>query len=219
MFQRSKTKDTEEELDNDVVSEKEEDLNKEDLKDPPAPTESSEPADYPKDPSADGDDEDESDEKDDENDEVEDEPEKTETHASKKIAVQQEPSSDEDSDVEDAEMDDLFEPEGELAIDVYQTDSDIVIQSAIAGVKPEEIDISVEDDIVTIRGIRKNPEQNEDKQYFHEECFWGPFSRQIFLPEEIDTKNVQASLKNGILTLRLPRTALEKTKKVKLKKK
>jgi len=169
-----------------------------------------------------GEDEDENDseDKEEKNDNEEDEkPDEAPRQQSKKVTVKQERSSDKESDDEDTDTDDLFEPEGELAIDVYQTDSHIVIQSAIAGVKPDEIDISVENDIVTIRGMRKNPEQNEDKQYFHEECFWGPFSRQVFLPEEIDTQNVQASLKDGILTLRMPRIAGEKTKKIKLGKK
>jgi len=112
-----------------------------------------------------------------------------------------------------------FGKEGELAIDVYQTQEDIVIQSAIAGVKAEELDIQIEDDVVTIRGSRGNPNENEVKEYFHEECFWGPFSRQIFLPEEIDVKNVEASMKEGIFTLRLPKIHREKTKKVKISKK
>jgi len=134
-----------------------------------------------------------------------------------KIAIAEQASSQEP--IEELRVDDWFEPEGELAVDVYQTEKDVVIQSAIAGVRPEEIDVAVENDVVTIRGVRKNPETSEEKQYLHEECFWGPFSRQIFLPEEVDVKNVEAYMKDGVLTLRLPKMRREKTRKVQIEKK
>jgi HSP20 family protein len=134
-----------------------------------------------------------------------------------KIAIEEQPSSQEP--IEEFKVDDWFEPEGELAVDVYQTDKDIVIQSALAGMRPEEINIMVENDVVTIRGIRKNPNTSEEKQYFHQECFWGPFSRQVFLPEEIDTKNIEATMKDSVLTLRLPKLKRERTKQVKITRK
>ena len=133
-----------------------------------------------------------------------------------KIAVAEQPSSQEP--IEELKVDDWFQAEGELAVDVYQTEKDVVIQSAIAGVRPEELDITVENDVVTIRGIRKNPDEKEQKQYLHEECFWGPFSRQIFLSEEVDVKNAEAAMKDGILTLRLHKLLREQTKKVKISK-
>ena len=133
-----------------------------------------------------------------------------------KIAIEEQPSSSEP--VEELKVDDWFEPEGELAVDLYQTDKDVVVQSAIAGVRPEELDIAIENDVVTIRGVRKNPNASEKKQYLHEECFWGPFSRQIFLPEEVDIKNVEATMRDGTLTVRLPKLKSEKTKKVKIEK-
>jgi HSP20 family protein len=133
-----------------------------------------------------------------------------------KIAVEEQPSSQEP--IEELKVDDWFQAEGELAVDLYQTEKDVVIQSAIAGVRPEELDIKVENDVVTIRGIRKNPDEKEQKQYLHEECFWGPFSRQIFLPEEVDVKNAAAAMKDGVLTLRLPKLLREKTKKVRITK-
>lgn len=135
----------------------------------------------------------------------------------KKIEVAEQAPSQEP--IEELKIGDWFEPEGELAVDVYQTEKDVVIQSAVAGIRPEELDITVEDDVVTIRGIRKNPNQEEQRQYLHEECYWGTFSRQIFLPEEVDVKNVEAAMKDGILTIRLPKTLREQTKKVKIAKK
>lgn len=153
----------------------------------------------------------------DEEEQEEEEEEEERTEGTQKIDVTEETPA-KIQKGEEVDLDDWFEPEGELAIDVYQTDKDIVIQSAIAGVNSEELDISLENDVVTIRGVRKNPNQAEEKQYFHEECFWGPFSRQIFLPEQVDIKNVEASIKEGILTLRLPKTEREKTRKVKIAK-
>ena len=133
-----------------------------------------------------------------------------------KITIEEQPSSQEP--IEELKVDDWFEPEGELAIDVYSTEKDVVIQSVIAGVRPEEIDITVENDVVTIKGNRRNPNETEEKHYLHEECYWGPFSRQVFLPEDIDVKNVAAIMKDGVLTLRLPKLHLEKTKQIKIEK-
>lgn len=137
--------------------------------------------------------------------------------ASQKIAVEQDTTPVQTPKSQHEEN--WFGKEGELAIDVYQTEKDIVIQSAIAGVRAEDLDIQIENDVVTIRGARPNPVGDEQKEYFHEECFWGPFSRQIFLPEEINVKNVEASMKEGIFTLRLPKMNRELTKKVKIAKK
>ncbi|MDO8633648.1 MAG: Hsp20/alpha crystallin family protein, partial [Candidatus Wildermuthbacteria bacterium] len=88
---------------------------------------------------------------------------------------------------EESEESPWFEPEGELAVDVYQTNGEIVIQSTIAGVSSDDLDVNIENDVVTISGERRNPNEEEDKSYFYQECYWGPFSRQIILPEEIDT--------------------------------
>ncbi|OHA64087.1 MAG: hypothetical protein A2842_02160 [Candidatus Wildermuthbacteria bacterium RIFCSPHIGHO2_01_FULL_48_25] len=110
-----------------------------------------------------------------------------------------------------------FEPEGELAVDVYQTNGEIVIQATIAGVNPDDLDIAIENDVVTISGERRNPNEEEDKSYFYQECYWGPFSRQIILPEEIDTTRIEASMKEGIFTLRLPKLERQKVKRIKVR--
>jgi HSP20 family protein len=109
------------------------------------------------------------------------------------------------------------EPEGQLAIDVYQTEDDLVIQTAIAGVKPESLDISIEGDMITIRGNRERPEEAETKNYFYQECFWGPFSRQMIMSVEIDPSRTEATLKNGILTIRIPKIERERKRKIVVK--
>ena len=111
----------------------------------------------------------------------------------------------------------LFEPEGELTVDIYQTDNDIVIQSVIAGVTPENIDISIENDMIVIRGNREKPFEEGKRKYFFKECYWGRFSREIVSPEEVDNSRIQASLKNGVLTIRMPKIERSKKRKIIIK--
>jgi len=118
----------------------------------------------------------------------------------------------ETSSVEESE-EKWFEPEGQLAIDVYQTDKDLVIQSAIAGVKPGNLDITMEKDILTIKGSREKP-YKESSDYFSQECFWGVFSREIILPAEVDPNRVKAEIRDGVLTIRIPKTLREKKRKI-----
>ena len=121
-------------------------------------------------------------------------------------------------------------PEGELAVDVYQAETDLVIQAAIAGVKPEFLDISLERDIITIKGTREKPfEENYyppssprsgervPVDYFTQECYWGPFSREVILPVEIDPDRTEATMKEGILTIRIPKILREKGRRIKVK--
>ncbi len=109
------------------------------------------------------------------------------------------------------------ETEGQLSIDVFQTPSDIVIKSTIAGVKPENLDIAITNDMVTIRGRRESDENLEHDDYFYQECYWGPFSRSIILPADVQTEKSLATLKNGVLTIRLPKSERIKTKKIEIK--
>ncbi|MCX7589334.1 MAG: Hsp20/alpha crystallin family protein [bacterium] len=118
------------------------------------------------------------------------------------------------------EKEDDFEDgdvEGQLAIDVYQTDEDIVIESAIAGVDPEDLDINVTNDSITIKGKRKPLNDKEEKNYLYQECFWGKFSRSIILPQEIDPDRATVHFKNGVLKVRLPKLNRKKVKKLKVK--
>jgi len=102
--------------------------------------------------------------------------------------------------------------EGQLTLDIFQADDHIVIQSTIAGVSRNDIDISITDDMVTIRGERKKDPQTKVANYFYEEVFYGPFSRSVILPEEVDSDEATASIKNGVLTIKLPKKL--KTKKI-----
>jgi len=109
-------------------------------------------------------------------------------------------------------------PEGELAVDVYQIDKEIIVRSAVAGVRVEDLDISVDNDVLLIKGKRGRPDQEEGANYFIQECYWGDFSRRIIIPDEIDPSRIDASMKEGILTIRIPRIVREPNKPIKIKK-
>lgn len=111
----------------------------------------------------------------------------------------------------------VSEYEGQLAVDVYQTDDEIVIKSTIAGVRPEDIDVTIDNDMVTIRGERKRDEEVKKENYFYQECYWGSFSRSIILPCDIETDKISAELKNGVLTVRLPKVDKSRVKKISVK--
>ena len=106
--------------------------------------------------------------------------------------------------------------EGQLTIDVYQTETDIVIKSTIAGVNPEDIDVSITNDMVTIRGKRVKDEEIAAENYYYQELYWGGFSRSVILPVEIDADKAKAAIKNGILSISLPKSEKTKTKKIKV---
>jgi len=107
--------------------------------------------------------------------------------------------------------------EGQLSVDVFQTKENLMVKSTIAGVKPEDIDISIENDVLTIRGERYLEDKEEAMDYFYQECYWGGFSRSIVLPIEVKPDEVEASIKNGVLTIVLPKMKKNKSVAVKVK--
>lgn len=108
-----------------------------------------------------------------------------------------------------------FSGEAQLSVDVFEDATDIIIKSTVAGVKPENLEISISNDLLTIRGFREQDEVVTEENYYCRECYWGAFSRSIVLPREVDQKKVDATIKNGILTIRLPKKY--KTSAIKVK--
>lgn len=107
---------------------------------------------------------------------------------------------------------------GQLALDIYQTAADLVIQAPIAGVKSEDLDISIHDDVLTISGTRRRESEVKSKDMIYMECHWGKFSRSVVLPFDVISDRVEASLQDGILTIRLPKASTMRKIKVKTKK-
>lgn len=110
----------------------------------------------------------------------------------------------------------LPESEGQLTIDVYQTPTEIVIKSTIAGINPEDLDITITNDMVTIKGKREKDEEVTTGDYYYQECYWGAFSRSVILPVDVEAEKAAASMKNGILTIKLPKIEKVKTRKIKV---
>ena len=103
----------------------------------------------------------------------------------------------------------LPEPEGQLSVDVLETGSEVIIRSAVAGVRPEDLDITVTQDTVTIRGRREHACATRVDAVAHvEECYWGAFSRSIVLPCHIRPEEVDAVYQNGILTITLQKVQM-----------
>lgn len=107
------------------------------------------------------------------------------------------------------------EEDGELSVDVYETPSEIVLKTMVAGVKPEDLDVAISRESVTIRGKREEDRTISKEDYFHRELYWGSFSRTVMLPAEIDVDEAEALEKFGLLILRLPK--LDKNRQTKLK--
>ncbi len=108
--------------------------------------------------------------------------------------------------------------EGQLAIDAYQTDSEVILKAPVAGVKPEDIDVSISNnEIVTIKGQRKEESQVEKDDYLLQEVYWGAFSRSYILPVAVDGEKAQAAIKDGVLTVTIPKAERAKTKSIKVK--
>lgn len=118
-----------------------------------------------------------------------------------------------ETETEEAET----ETEGQLAIDMYQTPSEIVVKTMIAGVKQEDLDVSITRDMVVIKGRREESNDTAGNDYFHKELYWGSFSRTIILPQEIDVDESEAINKNGLLIIKMPKIDKHRQAKLKIK--
>lgn len=109
------------------------------------------------------------------------------------------------------------ESDGQLTVDVYQTATDIVVQTMVAGVRPEDLSISITRDMITLRGRREETKSINDENYFIRELYWGTFSRTILLPEEVDIDGAEAMEKHGLLIIKLPKIDKQKQTNLRVK--
>lgn len=115
----------------------------------------------------------------------------------------------EESRQEDSWLEDY---EGQLAIDAYQTNDAVIIKAPIAGVKSSDLEISITDEVVSVRGTRKKEDDIAEDSYFCQECYWGAFSRSYVLPVVVDSEKANASLKDGVLVIVIPKQEKSKTR-------
>ncbi|USN94876.1 MAG: Hsp20/alpha crystallin family protein [Candidatus Nomurabacteria bacterium] len=109
------------------------------------------------------------------------------------------------------------EEEGQLTVDVYQTPGEIIVQTMVAGVRPEDLGISITRDSIVIKGRREENRAIPEQDYFTKELYWGAFSRTIILPQEIEPERAEAIEKHGLLTIRLPKIDKDKQTTIKVK--
>ena len=105
----------------------------------------------------------------------------------------------------------------ELAVDVYQTPTDIILQTMVAGVRPEDLDITIARDMITIKGKREENRNVDEENYFIKELYWGKFSRSVLLPQEVEPEEVEAVEKHGLLTIKIQKVDKEKKSSIKVK--
>lgn len=109
------------------------------------------------------------------------------------------------------------EEEAQLTVDVYQTPTDVIVQTMVAGVVPDNLSITITRDMITIRGKREENQSINTDNYFVQELYWGSFSRTISLPEEVDPEEAEAIEKHGLLIIKLPKINKDKETKLKVK--
>lgn len=109
------------------------------------------------------------------------------------------------------------EGEAQLTVDVFQTPTEIVVKALVAGVRPDDIDIAITRDMVTIRGRRVEQKDIDDDNFVYRELYWGAFSRTIVLPAEVDVDMAEAEQKHGLLTIRLPKINKDRQTKLKVR--
>lgn len=126
-------------------------------------------------------------------------------------------SQGEESEWHGQEGPDDEQQDGELPVDMYQTGDAIVIRALVAGVSPEDLDIAITRDMVTIRGSREEYQEAANDDYYHRELFWGSFSRTLLLPEEVLIDEAEAQEKHGLLEIRLPKVDKGRSTRLKVK--
>ncbi len=117
-----------------------------------------------------------------------------------------------EKDKEGSWMEDDAE-EGQLTVDVYQTATEIVVQTMVAGVRPDDLQINITRDMITIKG-EENKNISEEN-YLAKELYWGAFSRRILLPQEVEPEDAEAIEKHGLLIIKIPK--IDKSKRANLK--
>lgn len=103
---------------------------------------------------------------------------------------------------------------GQLAVDVYETKEKLVVKGRVAGVNKSELDVSISDNTLSIRGTLSAGNEDDVENYFVQECYWGEFSRSIALPVPVKEDEIEAVLKDGVLTISFNKVKQDTVKKI-----
>jgi HSP20 family protein len=106
--------------------------------------------------------------------------------------------------------------EASMPIEVSETDTELVVKAALPGVKPEEVDVTVANDVLTIKAEHKEQTEDNKREFYRREIRYGAFSRSLSLPVKVDADQAEASYDNGVITLRLPKAASIRPKQIKV---
>ncbi len=107
--------------------------------------------------------------------------------------------------------------EGYVPLDMYETDNDVVVQASLPGVKPEDVDITITGETLTIRGESRHEEEEKKRNYYRQETWYGSFARSITLPTQVESDKAEATFENGVLKLTIPKAEEAKPKMIKVK--
>jgi HSP20 family molecular chaperone IbpA len=107
--------------------------------------------------------------------------------------------------------------ESELSVDVFQTETEVIVKAMVPGIDPEELDVTITRDMVQIRGERFDESEADDGSFYHRELYWGTFSRSIALPAEVEPEEAQAYEKHGMMEIHLPKINRDKQTKLRVK--
>jgi HSP20 family protein len=112
------------------------------------------------------------------------------------------------------EWDDSEPVAGQLAVDVYETKEKLVVKGRVAGVNKSDLDVSISDNTLTVRGTLNAGEEEGVENYFLQECYWGEFSRSLVLPVPVKEDEIEAVLKDGVLTISFAKVKQDTVKKI-----
>ncbi len=105
---------------------------------------------------------------------------------------------------------------GQLAVDVYETEDELVIKARTAGVNKDDLDVSISEGILTISGTLSSGDESEANNWHIQECYWGEFSRTLALPVAVKEDEAKAALKDGVLSVSFPKVQQEQAKKIQI---
>lgn len=106
--------------------------------------------------------------------------------------------------------------EGQLSVDIYQNEDNLIILAPISGCDMHDIELTITDDVLSIKGRRALDPDIDTDNFFTKECFWGTFSRSIVLPTKTETSKILAKFSNGILRIEIPKVEAERTRKIEI---